>query len=273
VAVDNVLKLYSKTLRSEFLHYGFWDNPDSVELSEITLKDIHNAQRRYIEHLSSFIPNDVASVLDVGCGIGGNARYLLNNGYEVETLSPDKFQNKIIKDKFKNNLKFYRTKFEDFKSEKKYDLILESESACYIDMKKGFQKASEILKPKGYILSSDYFVYYNDNSSSLHLKSSHNLKNYISHAKDHGFKIVKEYDQTLNTMPTLDYGNYLVNRFIEPLLDYLNFSAKRKYPKTISLISFLIGNKFDNKKKQLELIDSTKFKKYRKYMIYLFQKV
>ena len=49
--------------------------------------------------------------------------------------------------------------------------------------------------------------------------------------------------------------------------------AKRKYPKTISLISFLIGNKFDNKKKQLELIDSTKFKKYRKYMIYLFQKV
>ena len=94
MAVDNVLKLYSEILRSEYLHYGFWDNPDSLELSKITLKDIHNAQKRYIEHLSSFIPKDVLSIIDVGCGIGGNAKYLLEKGYKVETLSPDKFQNK-----------------------------------------------------------------------------------------------------------------------------------------------------------------------------------
>ena len=273
MAVDNVLKLYSEILRSEYLHYGFWDNPDSLELSKITLKDIHNAQKRYIEHLSSFIPKDVLSIIDVGCGIGGNAKYLLEKGYKVETLSPDKFQNKVINDKFKKKIIFHRTKFENFQTEKKYDLILESESACYIEMEKGFAKANQILKPNGYILSSDYFVYNNDNSDSLHLKSSHNLKDYLSHAEDQGFKIIKEYDQTLNTMPTLDYGNYFVKRFVKPLLEYANFSAKRKYPKMVSIISSLIGNKLDKKKKQLELIDSSKFKKYRKYMIFLFQKV
>ena len=272
MAVDNVLKLYSEVLRSEYLHYGFWDDPSSLELSKITLKDIHRAQERYIDHLSSFIPKDVLSIIDVGCGIGGNTKYLLEKGYELETLSPDKFQNKVIDDKFKNKIIFHRTKFEDFHTEKKYDLILESESACYIDMKKGFSKAKQILRPNGYILSSDYFVYYNDNSGSLHLKSSHNLKDYLSYAKDHGFKIIREYDQTLNTMPTLDYGSYFVNRFIEPVLEYVNFSAKKKYPKMVSVISSLIGNKLDKKKKQLELIDSEKFKKYRKYMIFLFQK-
>ena len=74
-------------------------------------------------------------------------------------------------------------------------------------------------------------------------------------------------------MPTLDYGSYFVNRFIEPVLEYVNFSAKKKYPKMVSVISSLIGNKLDKKKKQLELIDSEKFKKYRKYMIFLFRKL
>ena len=93
--------------------------------------------------MSSFIPKDVLSIIDVGCGIGGNTKYLLEKGYELETLSPDKFQNKVIDDKFKNKIIFHRTKFEDFHTEKKYDLILESESACYIDMKKVFQKQSK----------------------------------------------------------------------------------------------------------------------------------
>ena len=33
-----------------------------------------------------------------------------------------------------------------------------------------------------------------------------------------------------------------------------------------------ISNKIEAKKRQLELIDSIEFKKYRKYMIYLFKK-
>jgi hypothetical protein len=38
------------------------------------------------------------------------------------------------------------------------------------------------------------------------------------------------------------------------------------------MIKRVIGPKWDKKKEQLDLINSQEFRKYRKYMIYLFQK-
>ena len=64
MAIDHVLKLYSKTIQSSFLHYGFWDNPSSVDLESMTLQEVKKAQTRYIENLSSFIPEDVKYIFD-----------------------------------------------------------------------------------------------------------------------------------------------------------------------------------------------------------------
>ena len=93
MSIDHVLKLYSKTIQSSYLHYGFWDDPNSIKIESINLEEIKNAQGRYIEHLASYIPDDVKLILDVGCGIGGNAEFLAKKGYDLETLSPDDFQN------------------------------------------------------------------------------------------------------------------------------------------------------------------------------------
>ena len=270
--IDHVLKLYSETIRSDYLHYGFWGEPNSVEIESITLQEIKNAQDRYIEHLASFIPNEVNSILDVGCGIGGNAEYLINQGYVVETLSPDDFQKSTIAEKFNNQMTFHHCKFEKFQPEKQYDLILESESACYIRINKGFEKAWETLRAGGYLLASDYFVHYRDDFKSPHLRSSHDVEKYLSSAKAHGFELFREYDQTDNTMPTLDYGKYFIERFINPTIEYSIHSAKKNYPKTAALIGKLVAPKLEEKKNQLDLLDSTLFRKYRKYMIYLFQK-
>ena len=270
--IDHVLKLYSETIRSDYLHYGFWDEPNSVELESITLQEIKNAQDRYIEHLASFIPNEVNSILDVGCGIGGNAEYLINQGYVVETLSPDDFQKSTIAEKFNNQMTFHHCKFEKFQPEKQYDLILESESACYIKINKGFEKARETLRTGGYLLASDYFVHYRDDSKNPHLRSSHDMEKYLSSAKAHRFEFIREYDQTDNTMPTLDYGKYFIERFINPTIEYSVHSAKKNYPKIAALIGKLVAPKLKAKKNQLDLLDSTLFRKYRKYMIYLFQK-
>jgi len=270
--IDHVLKLYSETIRSDYLHYGFWGEPNSVEIESITLQEIKNAQDRYIEHLASFIPNEVNSILDVGCGIGGNAEYLINQGYVVETLSPDDFQKSTIAEKFNNQMTFHHCKFEKFQSEKQYDLILESESACYIRINKGFEKAQETLRAGGYLLASDYFVHFRDDSKNLHLRSSHDMEKYLSSAKAHGFELIREYDQTDNTMPTLDYSKYFIERFINPTIEYSVHSAKKNYPKTAALIGRLVATKLEAKKNQLDLLDSTLFRKYRKYMVYLFQK-
>ena len=77
---------------------------------------------------------------------------------------------------------FHHTKFENFNTSCRYDLIFESESACYIKIDDGFKKAKELINKSGYILASDYFVYFDDESENPHLKSSHNMQKYLSAA-------------------------------------------------------------------------------------------
>ena len=38
MAIDHVLKLYSESIRSPYLHYGFWDDPQTVKIDQLTLK-------------------------------------------------------------------------------------------------------------------------------------------------------------------------------------------------------------------------------------------
>ena len=271
--IDHVLKLYSESIRSPYLHYGFWDDPESIDPNELTLDNMVKAQGRYIEHLASFIPEEVKTILDVGAGIGGNSSYLISKGYEVEALSPDEYQETVFKEKYDGQVKFHRSKFENFQPEKKYDLVFESESACYIEIEPGWKTAQKTVRDGGYLLASDYFLYHNDGSGDWHIKASHDEKNYIKKAEEYGFKLIKEFDQTENTMPTLDGAKALMERFIFPTLEFSSNYLGKNHPFILKVIKKAFGKKVDDKMKQLSLLDSKDFKKYKRYMIYLFQQV
>ena len=273
MAIDHVLKLYAETIRSPYLHYGYWDEPEKVNVDSLSIDDIANAQGRYIEHLTSFIPEDARSILDVGCGVGGNAAYLQERGFDIDVLSPDPYQEKVIKKKFNGAMQFFKSKFENFETDRTYDLILESESACYIKIEPGFTSARKALRTRGYLLVADYFVYYRNERGSPHLKSSHPMQAYLKAGEAAGFKLLKEYDQTENTMPTLDAAHHFIQRFIQPTAEYAQFSLQRKNPFTYRLMKSLFGKNISSKMDQLDLVKSEEFRKYRKYMIYLFQKV
>jgi len=273
MAIDHILKLYVETIRSPYLHYGFWEEPKKVNVELLSIDDIAEAQRRYIQHLTSFIPDDVRSILDVGCGVGGNAAYLQERGFDIDVLSPDPYQEKVIKKKFNGAMEFFKSKFENFETDRTYDLILESESACYIKIEPGFTSARRALRTGGYLLVADYFVYYRDERGSPHLKSSHLMQAYLKAGEAAGFKLLKEYDQTENTMPTLDAAHHFIQRFIQPTAEYAQVSLQRKNPFTYRLMKSLFGKNISSKMDQLDLVKSEEFRKYRKYMIYLFQKV
>lgn len=83
---------------------------------------------------------------------------------------------------------------------------------------------------------------------------------------------MKEYDQTDNTMPTLMAAQVFVERFIQPTVEYALHSFYRKRLKLLALVKRLYGRKVEKKMRQLELIDAQEFKKYRRYMIFLFRK-
>ena len=273
MAIDHVLKLYAETIRSPYLHYGYWDEPEKVNVDSLSIDDISNAQGRYIEHLTSFIPKDVQSILDVGCGVGGNAAYLQERGFDIDVLSPDPYQEKVIKKKFNGAMQFFKSKFENFKTYLTYDLILDIESACYIKIEPGFTSARRALRTGGYLLVADYFVYYRNERGSPHLKSSHPMQAYLKAGEAAGFKLLKEYDQTENTMPTLDAAHHFIQRFIQPTAEYAQVSLQRNNPFTYRLMKSLFGKNISSKMDQLDLVKSEEFRKYRKYMIYLFQKV
>jgi hypothetical protein len=99
------------------------------------------------------------------------------------------------------------------------------------------------------------------------------MDQYLNAAKSSGFKLLKEYDQTENTMPTLDAALNFINRFVFPTAEYLQNSIQRKNPKTYRLLKSLLEKRISKKMDQLDLMSSEEFRKYRKYMIYLFQKV
>lgn len=270
--VDHVLKLFSKTIQSPYLHYGFWDDPDLVTLENITLDEMVAAQGRYIEHLASFIPEDVKTILDVGAGIGGNSSYLISKGFSVEALSPDEYQESVFAEKYNGEVEFHRTKFEDFKPSKQYDLVLESESACYIKIEPGWKKAKETIRNGGYLLASDYFLYHNDGTKNYHIKAAHDENIYLEKAKEYGFKLIREFDQTDNTMPTLDGVKAFIERFIYPTMDFTSNYMNNNHPFIFKVLKNAFGKKVNEKMKQISLIESDEFRKYKRYMIYLFQK-
>ena len=272
MSIDHVLKLYSEAIRSPYLHYGFWNDPSKININDISLNDVIKAQERYIEHLSSFIPKGISNILDVGAGIGGNSQFLISRGFDVDALSPDEYQENIFEKKYNGKVKFFKTKFENFISEKKYDLILQSESVCYIKIDKGWEVASQTLRDGGYLLASDYFHFKKDIFSKWHTRASHDEKKYLKSASDHGFKLIKEFDQTTNTMPTLDFAKAFYERFIDTTIEFTLNYIRTKHSWYFEFFRRLFGAKINTKMEQLSLLDSNEFRKYKRYMIYLFKK-
>jgi Methylase involved in ubiquinone/menaquinone biosynthesis len=81
---DLVLQFTTEVLGLESLHWGYWDDND-----QLNLENLKKAQKNFTSHLSSFIPEGVSQILDVGCGIGDNALHLSENGYKLTCISPD----------------------------------------------------------------------------------------------------------------------------------------------------------------------------------------
>jgi len=259
-----LLKYYTEVTKSKQLHFGCWE-----ENEELNMKNLRTAQDRYINHLISFIPDGVKTILDVGCGVGGNAIRLKENGYEVTSLSPDPYQEKVFKENTKGEIPFFLSKFEDFKTERKFDLILMSESAQYIDLKKGFKKCREILKDKGYLLVSDFFKIDDVDDGNLQI-SGHPHQGYLKEAESNGFVIIKSEDITIKILPTLDFMVSLFNDYLIPSFKIIAHSLGIYLPFFYKITRFLFRKPL-KKTLQKSLVDAQTFTKHRKYMIYLFQ--
>jgi SAM-dependent methyltransferase len=211
--VDFQLWFATDILRLQSLHYGYWDNPGEITLD---LEAARKAQTRYTEYLVSSIPPGVSTILDVGCGVGCNARALAAKGYKVTSLSPDANHKAFFANVPADQIHFCSSKYEDFFTDQKFDLVLMSESQNYFDADVGLSLTHRFLSPHGYLLICGMFRKQNgpEFSQTRHVESE-----YLLRAQQHGFEMVDIDDITQNTLPTLHMVRMAKQEYLDPALN------------------------------------------------------
>jgi MPBQ/MSBQ methyltransferase len=213
------LEYYLGLTNSPYLHYGYWE-PIPVEPEKLTPAHLRIAQQAYVDRLLSFIPAGIQTILDVGCGIGGNAAHLLSQGFSVEGLAPDPFQQEQFLQRTHGKAQFHLARFEDFKRPATYDLLLLSESSQYISATDVALGSIRFVRPDGYLLIADMFRKSADYRQGI-FSNCLVITELESALKQQGFQLVKVEDISHHVAPTIDLCVYYFQTFGLTTLRYI----------------------------------------------------
>ena len=213
------LNYYLGLTDSPYLHYGYWETLP-VPAEELTIGRLRIAQEAYAAKLLDIIPTGTHTVLDVGCGIGGNAAYLLERGFTVEGLAPDPFQRERFLQCTHGQAIFHLTNFENFKATHPYDLILLSESSQYMAAVDIAQGAANILGDGGYLLLAD-MMRSDPNYKEGMFSNCHVVTELHAALVQAGFSLVKSEDISAQIVPTIDLYVDTFRRFGTNTIHYI----------------------------------------------------
>jgi MPBQ/MSBQ methyltransferase len=241
------LNYYLGLTDSPFLHYGYWE-PLPTSKEELTIPQLRAAQAAYAAKLVTFIPETVKTLLDVGCGTGGNAGYLLERGYTVEGLAPDPFQQERFLKTTQGNALFHLTEFEKFTPTHTYDLVLLSESSQYMAALDIAQCAAKALDDGGYLLLADMMRLDESYRDGI-FSNCHSVTDLQAALEKSGFRLVKSEDISNQIAPTIDlcienfrrfglstgiYLGDLLSIAVPPLYKFLKWAYYRWADKPLS---------------------------------------
>jgi MPBQ/MSBQ methyltransferase len=265
---DILLKLAQKLFGLEYLHYGFFEAGIPLNFDGLKI-----AQQKYTEKIMASIPKDVNTILDVGCGAGGNAKAMVGAGYSVTCVDPDPYLLEKTRTATGGKAKTLVGLYENVTGveAESVDLVLMSESCQYINPQEGWRLHAKHVKPGGYVMAVDFFITREIDQPYLS-KSGHRLQAFIDEAKGRGFDLIAKEDITTQTAPTMDLYQELIFNKVFPVCEAVFEFVQRKFPWVYNLLAFFMREKIHFLKEKYSHQDSKTFTKYKTYFVLVFRK-
>ena len=260
---DVQLKLFSQVLPSDFLHFGFFENPD-IAPEDMTLNSVVEAQTRYAHLLLDLIEDRDSPVMDVGCGMGGLCRMLLERGQSPIAVTPDRVQVKNIQEKYPS-VPVIGSKFEQIDAsqyEQMFGTVITSESLQYLKLDKALPLLNRILKKGGKWIACDFFY-----REPTHEKSCHVWDEFVSKVKAEGWAITFQRDITAHAAPTLRFVHMWATRFGIPLMHFAFHKFQKKQPGLHHLLHDALQSLESLANHGIGLIDPAAFVSKHQYML------
>jgi SAM-dependent methyltransferase len=254
-------------LNMQDLHYGYWPPDLPREPQNLAV-----AQAAYTDLLMSHIPAGAKSVLDVGCGAGNTARKLLDRGYRVDCVSPNSFLTAVARQALGDRATIFETKFQDLVTDRRYDVVLFSESLLFIPLDQAFAKALDLLTPGGHVLITDIFRVPAEGKSPI--GGGHELPKFRDAVARFPLQSVQDFDMTAGIAPTFDILNRASLDAIEPTYRLLLDRLTLKYPFVMKILRWKFRKKLERAEEKhfSGRRDGANFMKYKSYRLLLFKK-
>lgn len=223
---DAQLKLYSQLLPKDFLHYGYFEDPN-IDPHDISINHLYKAQEDYGWQIVNRITDSENPVLDIGCGMGGLIALMQTKNLKTVALTPDKNQVKHVTEKYKGT-PVLNCKFEDMPADdyvNYFGTVVTSESLQYLQVDKALPIVQKILKQGGKWIACDYFK-----KGEAGEKSGHNWELFNRKLQERGLKITYQRDITPNVLPTIAYVYMWANQIGKPVKDFALGKLEVKAP-------------------------------------------
>ncbi|MBN1809287.1 MAG: hypothetical protein JW909_09495 [Planctomycetes bacterium] len=261
---DLGLKCLQQAFGLESLHFGLF-----TEDQPYTLEALKQAQMNYKEALTGMIPDGVKSVLDVGSGLGDTSKMLIEKGYDTEGLSPDKYHGEKFQEINAGSV-FHLARFEDLKTDKKYDCLLFGESPQYIEKEAFFPKCLEITEPGSCIVLAEFFqIQPGDSYPNCWIEEE-----FVKAAEASGYRTDYHRDITKQVLPNLEVALLFLS-YGQKLFHFVKDSARRNKPFLWFLARLFYGRKLKKVDQVLnenapKWLDPERFEKNMHYAMYRF---
>lgn len=266
VGLDIGLILARQFFNTEYLHYGYWTEDLAVETA-----NVYQAQENYADLIVSHIPESTRTILDVGCGAGKFAEKLLDLGYTVDCVSPSPNLTRHVRQLIGDRSEIFECGFETLKTNKRYDMVLFSESFQYIPLSDALSQARGFLQEGGHLLICDFFR--RDVEGTSPIGGGHDLKKFYATMADMPFQNLIDIDITKETAPSIDIVDDFLHNAIHPVYDLIFYVLDNNYP----WLARLIRKKY---RKRLEKINfkylqrrtnGESFARFKSYRLLLYQ--